>query len=89
MNEKKWQIVFLDHNEINSCKQYDARSSVAPNLDFYWWCTQHFFENKHFLLDYWRCKISSYFINSWIIGGAVAPDALQVWRHWRSFNFEF
>ena len=42
-----------------------------------------FFENQPFLSDYWWCKIYFYTLNSRIIGGAAAPGALQVWRHWR------
>ena len=41
-----------------------------------------FFENQPFLSDYWWCKIYFYTLNSRIIGGAAAPGALQVWRHW-------
>ena len=41
-----------------------------------------FVENQPFVCDYWWCKIYFYTLNSRIIGGAAAPGALQVWRHW-------
>ena len=43
-----------------------------------------FVENQPFVCDYWWCKIYFYTLNSRIIGGAAAPGALQVWRHWFS-----